>query len=250
MIVAICGLGLVGGSLARALTRAGHEVIGVDHPGPCRNARSARAIARAVSLERAAAEADVIVLAAPPAANRRLLLRLARIVRPGSVITDVGSVKGPIVREASSLGLAAFVGGHPMAGRERAGFAASSADLFQGRPWIVTPAASRRAESVVLRLVRAAGGEPVRMTAEEHDRVVAFVSHVPQVVARALFEAARRDPVVRRRLGVAGPAFQGMTRLAKSPRKLWREILGENRRELARALRAFARALSREGLWG
>jgi prephenate dehydrogenase len=245
--VAIIGLGLIGGSLARALSRAGYTIIGVDRPAVRRRARAARAVAgTAAEPEGAARLADVVVLAAPPAENIRLLRRMARAGRPGLVLTDVGSVKGPIGREADRLGLA-FVGGHPMAGNEGSGFGASAATLFRGRSWILCPGrrAGSRAVAAVRRLARAVGARPVRMESAEHDRAVAFLSHVPQLVSWALRDAARADPVARRRLSVAGPGFAGMTRLAASPPALWEGILAQNRGETDRALAAFARALRR-----
>jgi prephenate dehydrogenase len=162
------------------------------------------------------------------------------------VVTDVGSVKGPIGREADRLGVA-FVGGHPMAGNERAGFDAASADLFRDRAWILCPgrAASPRAVAVVRGLARAVGARPVRMRPADHDRTVAFLSHLPQLVAWALADAAREDEVARRFLRVAGPGFAGMTRLAASPPALWRQILGQNRRETRRAITALVRRLRR-----
>jgi prephenate dehydrogenase len=243
---AIVGLGLVGGSLARALTRAGYRVVGVDRPPVIRRALRARAIAAGDSLEGAARETGLVVLAAPPSANRRLLARLARSGPTSLVVTDVTSVKAPICREAARLGVRGFVGGHPMAGTERSGFAASSARLFQGRPWIlVTDGASPGAVSRVRALVRAVGARPVVMTAAEHDRTMAFLSHLPQVMAWALDEAVRGDRVAARHRAAAGPAFADMTRLARSPRPLWRQILTENRTEVARALRALRGALHR-----
>jgi prephenate dehydrogenase len=134
-----------------------------------------------------------------------------------------------------------------MAGREASGFSASRDDLFRERRWILTPdagtapAALRAARS----LVRAVGARPVVMPPAEHDRVVAFLSHVPQMVAWALFGAARSDRAAARHLDVAGPAFRDMTRLARSPRSMWREILGENRREVNAALGALRAALRR-----
>jgi prephenate dehydrogenase len=244
--VAIAGLGLIGGSLARALTARGHRVIGVDRAPALRRARAARAVSgTAPSVEAAAPEADVLVLAAPPRDNLALLRRVARACRDGLVVTDVGSVKGPIAREARRLGLARFVGGHPVAGSEGSGFSASSATLFLGHSWVLTPPGEPAALRRVRALVRAAGARPVFMDADEHDRALAFLSHVPQVVSWALLEAARGDAVARRSLSLAGPGFRDMTRLAKSPRPLWREILGENRVEVARALRALQRALPR-----
>lgn len=243
--MAVIGLGLIGGSLARALARSGCDVIGLDAASVCRRAIAAKAIARrAASPEEAARLAGVVVLAAPPDANRNLLARLARVAPPGLVVTDVGSVKGPICRDAARLALAGFVGGHPMAGNERAGFGASSADLFRGRPWILTP--GRPAALARIRaIVRAVGARPVVMDPETHDRVAAFLSHLPQLLAWALTDAVASDPVARRHRALAGPGFAGMTRLAASPRPLWREILRDNRVEVRRAVRAMGRALAR-----
>jgi prephenate dehydrogenase len=226
------------------------RVIGVDRPAVCRAARKVRAIASVASLATAAQEADVLVLAASPSANLRLLGQLARFAAGPLVITDVSSVKSPIVREALRLKLRRFVGGHPMAGSEHSGFAASAAGLFQRRPWILTPAADPRATRSVSALVRRVGARPVQLGAADHDRLVALISHVPQIVSWALFETAAADRVVRGRLHLAGPGFLDMTRLARSPRALWKEILGSNAREVRRGLSALRRALSRDGVWG
>ncbi len=243
--VAIVGLGLVGGSLARALRAAGHHVTGIDWPHVVRRALRSRAISAGATRTERGAEADVVVLAAPPATNLRLLRRLAKVARPGLVVTDVSSVKGDIVREAARLRLEGFVGGHPMAGTEKRGFAAARADLFRGASWWLVPGRSARATRAVRGLVLAAGARPVLTDAATHDRAMAFLSHVPQVVAWALFDAARLDPVARRHLRRAGPGFRGMTRLARSPRPLWRDILDANRLEVRRALGALARQIER-----
>jgi prephenate dehydrogenase len=241
--VAIVGLGLVGGSLARVLTAGGHSVTGIDWPLVVRRALRRRAITKGATRAEAAAAADVVVLAAPPATNLRLLRRLARVARPGLVITDVSSVKGEIVREAARLRLPGFVGGHPMAGTEKRGFDASSAGLFRGAAWWIVPGRDARATRLVRALVRAAGARPITTDAATHDRAMAFLSHAPQVVAWALLEAARGDAVARRHLRRAGPGFRDMTRLARSPRPLWRDILDANRVEVGRALAALVRGL-------
>jgi prephenate dehydrogenase len=243
--VAIVGLGLVGGSLARALVRRGYRVTGIDRPIVVRRALAARAIARGATRAEAAASSELVVLAAPPAANLRLLRRLARVAPPGLVLTDVSSVKRAIVREATRLGLRGFVGGHPMAGSEKRGFAASSAGLFAGATWWLVPSRSAEANRAVRALVRDAGARPVTTDAATHDRALAFLSHAPQLVAWALVEAARSDRVARPHLRHAGPGFRDMTRLARSPRRLWKDILLANRGEVGRALAALARALER-----
>jgi prephenate dehydrogenase len=249
--VAVVGLGLIGGSLAAALTRAGWRVVGVDRPAVRRRARARGLVAATrARLEDAVRGAQLVVLCAPPRTNLALLRRLMRHAPQDLVVCDVGSVKAPIVGEARRLGMTGFVGGHPMAGRERGGLGVATPDLFRGRPWALCPeAATPAAVKRVRALVDAVGAKPVLITAEDHDRAVAFLSHVPQVVAVALATAAARDPVARRTLGLAGPAWADMTRLARSPRGLWRQILEQNRREVARALEAFGAALrgSRRG---
>ena len=248
----IVGLGLIGGSLARALTRAGWSVVGVDDERTRRRARRAGAVARtATDLRAVLRDARLVVLAAPPKANLRYLRLVARAAPAGIVVTDVGSTKGEICDEAGRLGLAGFVGGHPMAGTARSGFDSSAADLFAGRAWILVPgsssSASRQALGKVRRMVGAAGGRPVLLPdPHEHDRAMAFLSHLPQIVSWALQQAAASDPVVLSHLALAGPGFRDMVRLAASPRSLWSEILEQNRAHVARALAALRAALGRE----
>lgn len=249
-VVAVIGLGLIGGSLACDLTRAGYHVIGVDRPARRRRARARGYVAATCStLSAALRGADVVVLAAPPQANLALLREAARALGNGRptkcVVTDVSSVKQPIVRLAERLALRAFVGGHPLAGRERAGLAAAGPGLFRRRTWVVTPTrcSHPRAVRAVRALARAVGARPATLTAARHDRSVAFLSHLPQLVAWALEAAARSDDVAGTHTALAGPAFGEMTRLARSPRGLWREILSANASQVRRALRAFSRAL-------
>jgi prephenate dehydrogenase len=244
--VAIIGLGLIGGSLARALTRAGYRVTGVDWPAVVRKARTARAISAGETRAEAVADADIVFLAAPPRTNLSLLKRLRPRLGPSTIVSDLGSVKGPICSLARQLRMERFVGGHPMAGSERSGFAASRPDLFRDSPWILTPdGSSPSAVRTVRGLVRRVGARPFSMAAEDHDRTVAFLSHMPQVASWAIAHAARTDAVAARGLAFAGPGFRDMTRLARSPRSLWREILGQSRREVSRAVQALLRALRR-----
>lgn len=244
--VVVAGLGLIGGSLARDLAGLGAEVIGVDRLGVLRAARGQGAVASGgASFERVLARADLVVLAGPPRLNSTWLARVARLRRDDLIVTDTGSVKGGIVAEAERLGLSRFVGGHPMAGSERSGFGASRLGLFVGRPWLLTPGPGTDPSALrrVRALVRAVGARPMGLSAAEHDRALAFLSHLPQLVAWALRDAARGDAVARRFFAAAGPGFHDMTRLAKSPRGLWREILSDNAPAVRRALRALSREL-------
>lgn len=247
--VAILGLGLIGGSLALDLRALGVRVVGWDRPAVLRRARRRRLIdVAAATVDEAGRGVELVILAAPPAANLRLLTTLARTGSRGPVVTDVGSVKRPIVNEAQRLGLERFVGGHPLAGSERSGMAAARLGLFAGRAWVLTPGRGTqpRASTLVARVARALGARPVRrMEAGEHDRALAFLSHLPQVLAWALLAAAHGDPVARRYLALAGPGFRDMTRLARSPRALWRQILAQNADQLRLAERGLQGQLAR-----
>jgi prephenate dehydrogenase len=190
------------------------------------------------------ADADIVVLAASPRTNRRLLSQV-HAARPGATLTDVGSVKRGICADGAASPAHAVRRRAPDGGaRPRA--SRSKADLFHGRRWILTPDGHTAPASLraVRALVRVVGARPVVMTPAEHDRAVAFLSHVrrswPGPVRRG-----EADRVAAARLDVGGPAFRDMTRLARSPRAMWREILGENRREVNAALRALRVALRR-----
>jgi prephenate dehydrogenase len=245
--VGVAGLGLIGGSIARRLSLEGIRVVGCDVPSVRRRALAAGAVAATRSaVERVANEVDIIVLAAPPRANRTLLRRIATHANPGLVITDVSSVKGEICALARRLRLRDFVGGHPIAGAERGGFAASRPDLFEGQAWALTRAgASREALRATVKLVKLLGARPRSMSVRDHDRAMAYLSHVPQLVAWALEQGAASDATARRHRALAGPGFRDMTRLARSPKGLWREILSENADEIDRALAELKRRLKR-----
>jgi prephenate dehydrogenase len=237
--VAIVGLGLIGGSLGLALKRkvSGIHVIGVDfaalHAG--RAARGAADefadAADDAALLRAAESADLVVLATPVSA---VIRSLPAVLERAQLVTDCGSTKRAIVAAAAdSPRRARFVPGHPMAGRAGAGVEHASAEIFEGRPWILCPELSDAdASAVVEQMVRAVGAEPVRMSAEAHDRAVALTSHVPQLLASALAVMARRQDADR----TAGPAFESATRVAGGPEDVWRDIFATNSDEIIRAL--------------
>jgi prephenate dehydrogenase len=243
--VVIAGLGLIGGSLARDLTRLGWHVTGVDRAPVRRRARRAGALAASSErLEPVLADADLLLIATPPRASLALLRRVARVA-PELCVSDVVSVKRPICHEAERLGLVGFVGGHPLAGSESGGFRASREGLFRDRRWALCPLPATRPGALrrVRTLVRALGARPELVDPQRHDRALAVLSHLPQLMAWALVGASLGLRPAERRL--AGPAFAQMTRLARSPRPLWREILKANRDEVERALDLFRRELGR-----
>jgi prephenate dehydrogenase len=257
MRVAFLGLGLVGGSIARALhdDRAGGWSLAAWTPrgvGP-RAASAAGVLDLAAgTLEAAVDGADLVVLGAPPTECLALLEELAGPVAPflapDAVITDVASTKGAIVHQATTLGLR-FVGGHPMAGLEATGFGAADGALFRDRPWVVVPgraddAAIERVEA----LARACGANPFRLDARAHDSYVAAISHMPLVVSAALVEAVAGTGIEPRpdwawAEALAAGGWASMTRLARGDATMGAGIAATNARAVAARLRDVRAAL-------
>ena len=251
--VAIAGLGLIGGSLGMALRerRLAGRVLGLP--------RRAETIAEGLqcgaidegSLDVSrAAEAELIILAAPVLSFEPLVRQLAPHLKPGTLVTDVGSTKAEITRSIPDLlpeGVD-FVGGHPMAGSERGGVLAGRADLFDGAVWVLTRGERTRPESLeqMAALVKALGATPVEMEPTLHDDAVARISHLPHVVAAALAEAAEHGevPADILRLLIAG-GFKSTTRIAASPPDMWRDICLTNREAVLASLTGFESALAR-----
>jgi len=245
--VGIVGLGLIGGSLARALRALVDppEVLASSlEPAELERAVADGIVQRPATPEGVAAGADLVVYATPPDATLAFLESHAKRWRLGAAITDVGSVKRALIARAQALGLGArFVGSHPMAGRERAGYAASRPDLFAGARVWVTPLGEEgeSAAAMVEALWRAVGAHPLRIEAAAHDRLVAWVSHLPQVAATALAGALADSPY---EAGALGPGGRDATRLAASPAGLWEEILLANADQLEAPLAALESALT------
>jgi prephenate dehydrogenase len=240
--IGIVGTGLIGGSIALAARRVwpGVQVLGTpSRSGPLPDGMLDQTLADVAAV---AESADLVVLAVPVTAMPRLMHQIAR---SGSraVVTDVGSTKRGVMEAARDAGLRSFIGGHPMAGAERPGAAEARADLFVGRPWLlVSGTGGAEAEARFERFVQALGAVTRWMEAANHDRTVAYVSHLPQLVATALMNAAERA-VAADGPHVAGNAFAEMTRLASSPADLWQGICEQNADYLAEALAAFAAEL-------
>ena len=238
--VGIAGLGLIGGSIARHLRTRWPDtrLIGVDAPDVQDAARSSGAIHEARASVKALTDVDLVVLAAPVPAIIELIGELGSIAFPGLVM-DTGSTKRHILAAAEHAGLARFIGGHPMAGSERGGFDQSRPDLFVDRPWfVVPPAQAPRSDdrATVEQVVRALGAVPVHIDATAHDRTVAYVSHLPQLLSVALMNTAAEacgDEGLQHR----GRGFSDMTRLATSPAELWNGIVDSNRDCISEAAR-------------
>src|SRR5438874_663821 len=253
--IAIVGLGLIGGSIALGIRERWPEsrVFGVDTEPVLAHALGSGAIERGVVSVDALPNVSLIILAAPVRQNIELLQQIGsggRVLSDPAdrqtIVTDVGGTKRDIVNAARALPPAiTFVGGHPLGGGERGGFAFARPDLFAGRPWIFTPDghASTGAVEQLSRFVTGLGAKPSILSAEEHDRVMAFVSHLPQLVASALMDtvgtAAHGDG-----LGMAGRGLVDTTRLASSPADVWRDICLTNADSIGEALDCFIARLT------
>lgn len=229
--IAIVGVGLIGGSIAMAASRrwpamaigridAGDDLGGVS-------------------------EAELVVLAAPIRVNIALLEALTARVVSGTLVTDAGSTKRHIVAAASLLPSLHFIGGHPMAGAARGGPAEARADLFDGRPWILTPQPDHAPQSLARleQFVEGLGGVPHIMTPELHDRFVGAVSHLPQLTASALMHVVG-TLAGDAGLELAGTGLHDTTRLATSPPDIWRDVAATNADVLREALDALIGSLT------
>jgi prephenate dehydrogenase len=246
--VAIFGVGLIGGSFALALRKAGFtgRIIGVSSPGTIRKALQLGVIDEELPVREAAQQADLLYLAQPIQRILDLLAELDPWVQPEALITDVGSTKSTIVeRAAHTISRCRFLGGHPMAGREQRGVEAAEAGLFRGRPYVLTPRTEAELQTPQVRdfvqWVEKIGALRVVLDAAEHDRVVAYTSHLPQLVSTALAALleARPEP----RSGVFGPALVDSTRLALSSFDIWGDILANNRPAIQAALQSYLATL-------
>ncbi|MGE5598330.1 MAG: prephenate dehydrogenase/arogenate dehydrogenase family protein [Bacteroidota bacterium] len=251
--VGLAGLGLIGGSLGLSLTGSGRfgAVLGYDPaPGVVEAALAAGAITRGAGDLAALAEADLIVVAAPVRAVAPVIAALLPLVRPGTILTDTASTKAEIAAAIAPLLPAGvhYVGGHPMAGSERAGLAAADAYLFENAAYILTtePRAPEYIYEELRAVLACTGARFLTLTPAEHDLIAAGVSHLPHLVAAALVNAAaaveKGHPGA---LILAGGGFRDTTRVAGGDPQLWTEILATNRESILAALRLFRRELDR-----
>jgi prephenate dehydrogenase len=247
--VAIVGVGLIGGSFALALKAAGlcGRVTGIGRGAANLQVAKDRGIIDAVAQD--AADADLILLATPVAQFPAVLGALAPRLKPSAIVTDAGSTKRDVVAAArAALGakIAQFVPAHPIAGAEKSGAAAASAELFKGRRVVLAPLAENRAASVqaVEDAWRACGARVSRMSAEEHDAVFAAVSHLPHLLAYALVHEFAGRANSAQLFGFAAGGFRDFTRIASSHPEMWRDICVANRGPLLAELDRYAEKLS------
>lgn len=250
MQVVVIGLGLIGGSLARELRRAGHTVTACGRDAARLTPALALGIVDAVAEDwaGAVAKADLVVLGVPVGALRQTYARIRPHLSAEAVVTDVGSTKGSVVRDIAGLCGGRlpprFVPGHPIAGTEHSGFAASVEGLFAGRRVVLTPTADTDLAAVerVGDLWRQTGAQVLTMTAQAHDAALALTSHLPQMLAYTLmgqFAEAGDEALAQ----LIGSGFRDMTRLAASDPVLWRDVALANRAQLSLALHRYLERL-------
>jgi prephenate dehydrogenase len=246
--VAIIGVGLIGASFGLALRATGFSgpILGVSSPGAISEGMSRGAISEACTLTEAAARADLLYLAQP---IDRILITIEELApllqsRSECLVTDAGSTKVEIVRCAEQfLRPDMFLGGHPMAGKEQRGANAADAALFKDRPYVLTPSDTMLPKMKRFReLVDSLGAHSVITSATEHDVVVAFTSHLPQLISSAISVTLAEQP----NIGISeifGPGLLDMTRLAMSSPSIWQSVLRSNRNNILQVLAAFRATL-------
>jgi prephenate dehydrogenase len=246
--IGIVGLGLIGGSIALAARQLWPTglVVAVDVKDTLEKAMVLHAIDVAADDPVVLADVDLVILAAPVRQNLELLASLPDLVPRPAVVTDTGSTKRDIVEAARKLPPnLTFVGGHPLGGAARGGIDHARPDLFVGRPWLFTPATDGAAEAVekLCEFATALGAKPRLLSAREHDHLLAYISHLPQLVSSALMHLVG-DAVGRDGLALTGRGLQDVTRLASSPAGIWKDVCSSNADELGPALDSLIKVLA------
>jgi prephenate dehydrogenase len=248
--VAIVGTGLIGASFGLALRQAGFQgpIVGVSSERALAGALATGAIDRGARLAEAAGTSDLIFLSQPIGRILDTIRHLDPLLQPGALVTDAGSTKTEIVDLARQfIRRGRFLGGHPMAGKETRGSTEADAALFQGRTWVLTPEEAGHLEEPAVRefagWLRRIGARLVVLDCDEHDRVVALTSHLPQLASTALAATVGECVTSEKQLRAAGPGLAGMSRLALSSFDLWRDILATNAEHIDRALSRYIQKL-------
>jgi prephenate dehydrogenase len=248
----VIGCGLMGGSFALALKRAGlvKRVIGYSKsPSTTEKAKRMGVIDTAAeSALLAVSGSDIVLIAVPVAATEATFKAIRHLIEPGVLVMDVGSTKRDVVDAARRVlkeHISSFVPAHPIAGKEVSGISNADATLYNGRQVILTPLPQTNPELVqkATDVWAAIGAQVLRMTPENHDGAFAAVSHLPHMLAFAYFNSVARQPAGRDYLSLAGPGFRDFTRIAASDPTMWRDVLMSNREEVLKQSLRFRHTL-------
>jgi len=250
-VLAVVGVGLIGGSFAAAIRQAGaaRTILGAGRrPQTLARARELGLIDEAVTLEEAAARADLILLSVPVGATGPILTCMAPHLQPGTLLTDAGSTKSDVEQAGrAALGerIGQFIPGHPIAGAEASGPEAACHDLYRDRTVVLTPLPENREADrrLLRRLWESCGARVVSMQPEAHDKALASVSHMPHLLAAVFMAqiAAAADSELR--MTLAGTGFRDFTRIAAGSPEMWRDIFRANRKAMLGELDQFRSAL-------
>ena len=248
----LIGCGLMGGSFALALKRAGlvRRVVGYSKsPSTTEQAKRLGVIdIVAESALLAVSGSDIVLIAVPVSASEATFRAIRHLVEPGTLLMDVGSTKRDVVDAARRVlkdRITSFVPAHPIAGKEVAGIAHADAALYHGRQVILTPLPKTSPELLqkATDVWASIGSQVLRMTPENHDAAFAAVSHLPHMLAFAYFNSVSRQPAGRDYLSLGGPGFRDFTRIAASNPEVWRDILMANREEILKQTQRFRHTL-------
>jgi prephenate dehydrogenase len=248
----VIGCGLMGGSFALALKRAGlvKRVMGYSKsPSTTAKAKELGVIdVAAESALLAVSGSDIVLIAVPVAATEGTFKAIRHLVEPGTLFMDVGSTKRDVVDAARRVlreRIGSFVPAHPIAGKEQAGIGHADASLYNGRQVILTPLPQTAPEMMqkATDVWSSIGAQVLKMTPENHDAAFAAVSHLPHLLAFAYFSAVTNQPAGKDFLSLAGPGFRDFTRIAASSPEMWRDILVANREEVLKQSQRFRGAL-------
>ena len=248
----VIGCGLMGGSFALALKRAGlvKRVVGYSKsPSTTERAKKLGVIdVAAESALLAVSGSDIVLMAVPVSATEATFKAICHLVEPGVLFMDVGSTKRDVVDAARRVlkeRIVSFVPAHPIAGKEVSGITHADATLYAGRQVIITPLPQTSTDLVqkATDVWSGIGAQVLRMTPENHDSAFAAVSHLPHLLAFAFFSAVAKQPAGRDFLSLAGPGFRDFTRIAASDPEVWRDILMSNREEILKQSLRFRHTL-------
>ena len=245
--VAIVGVGLIGGSFALALRASGFSgrILGVSSARTLDAALKLEVIDAGLPITEAVPQADLVYLSQPISRILDILPRVRELAKPSALVTDAGSTKCRIVEQAALYFNENpwFLGGHPMAGKEKRGVELADPDLFQNATYVLTPAGGKLANATIIgefvSWLEAIGSRVSVMPPDGHDRAVTWTSHLPQLISTALAASIADNLDEQDSRGVAGPALRDMTRLAESSFDIWKDILGTNRANVRQALDAY-----------
>lgn len=246
--IAIVGVGLLGGSIGLAVRerQLADEVIGIGRRQATLNkAKRSGAISRGtLNLARGVADADLVIVATPVETVAEQVLAAAEHMKSGALITDVGSTKVEIVTELKGRlpRDVSFIGSHPLAGGEQGGVEHARADLFEGRPMVITPTRGSSAEQKnrLCQFWSDLGGDVIEMTPQKHDRAVATTSHLTHLVASALAATTAEDD-----LPLTSTGWSDTTRVAAGDVELWQQIVASNREPIVKSLKQFEQTIGK-----